>query len=347
MPEPPPRHRALLVPIIMSVIGAWLFVPRDSGSPPTSDKKSDGEEEPEIDRDMWWSPLSPEELEANLLAECEEREAGYRKELEVAEDKNIWKVQAKLAMSLLETNASRIQPRQDRYLEGARLVEMASEVKPIDGPKPEWRTMLAKVALLLADFNDTKTEEASRLAEAAVNVRQNKFTNGAMGRAYLVDGCALACRARRYFHRMKLDPPGAVYAEGAEPKKNHDSYLGTAQKRLLEAGKRLHAAVDADLFEKDPTTYGPKAPKRVSNEKFIMAMGPYLKLLALDGYKGGISVQMMFELGGCDVFVGRRLDGKVCPPEEPPPPQPKQKKKKKSGTKKDEKGGMREIDLMI
>ena len=185
------------------------------------------------------------------------------------------------------------------------------------------------------------------MAEAAVNVRQNKFTNGAMGRAYLVDGCALACRARRYFHRMKLDPPGAVYAEGAEPKKNHDSYLGTAQKRLLEAGKRLHAAVDADLFEKDPTTYGPKAPKRVSNEKFIMAMGPYLKLLALDGYKGGISVQMMFELGGCDVFVGRRLDGKVCPPEEPPPPQPKQKKKKKSGTKKDEKGGMREIDLMI
>ena len=119
------------------------------------------------------------------------------------------------------------------------------------------------------------------------------------------------------------------------------------QKRLLEAGKRLHAAVDADLFEKDPTTYGQKAPKRVSNEKFIMAMGPYLKLLALDGYKGGISVQMMFELGGCDVFVGRRLDGKVCPPEEPPPPQPKQKKKKKSGTKKGEKGGMREIDLMI
>ena len=56
----------------------------------------------------------------------------------MAEDKNVWKVQAKLAMSLLETNASRIQPRQDRYLEGARLVEMASEVKPIDGPKPEW-----------------------------------------------------------------------------------------------------------------------------------------------------------------------------------------------------------------
>ena len=69
MPEPPPRHRALLVPIIMSVIGAWLFVPRDSGPPPSSPPTS--EEEPEIDRDMWWSPLSPEELEANLLAECE------------------------------------------------------------------------------------------------------------------------------------------------------------------------------------------------------------------------------------------------------------------------------------
>ena len=166
--------------------------------------------------------------------------------------------------------------------------------------------MLAKVALLLADFNDTKTEEASRLAEAAVNVRQNKFTNGAMGRAYLVDGCALACRARRYFHRMKLDPPGAVYAEGAEPKKNHDSYLGTAQKRLLEA-EAVACSCRRGPVREGPTTYGPKAPKRVSNEKFIMAMGPYLKHLALDGYKGGISVQMMFELGGCDVFVGRRL----------------------------------------
>ena len=57
----------------------------------------------------WMSPLSAAEREAKLVADCEAREVGYRQEL--AADPNSWKVQAKLAMSLLETNGSRFIPR--------------------------------------------------------------------------------------------------------------------------------------------------------------------------------------------------------------------------------------------
>ena len=35
----------------------------------------------------------------------------------------------------------------------------------------------------------------------------------------------------------------------------------------------------------------------------------------------------MFAMGGCDAYVGRKLDGKTCPPKDPP----KKSKKKKTG----------------
>ena len=54
-----------------------------------------------------------------------------------------------------------------------------------------------------------RAEEASRLAEAAVHKRQNRFTNAMMGKAYLVDGCALEQRCEALEHRKdaaRLDP---------------------------------------------------------------------------------------------------------------------------------------------
>ena len=41
--------------------------------------------------------------------------------------------------------------------------------------------------------------------------------------------------------------------------------------------------------------------------------------------------QTLFRAGGCEAYVGRKLDGKVCPPEDPP----KRKKKSKNKPKKE------------
>ena len=270
----------------------------------------------------YWSPLSPEEREAELLADCEKQEAVYRQELEAAPES--WKIQAKLGASLLETNASRFSPPPGRLEEGRALVEKAYEAKP-----DNWRTMIARVALLLAELDNVKAEEAAKLAEAAVQNRMNRYTNLAMAKAFLVDGCALLCFHRRSFHRLKLDPEGSVYPQGKEPKELMQAYMQAAHKRLVEAGKRFHAAFDAELFERDNTTYGANVAPEVSTAKLMPLLIPYVGLLQLEKVQGGIHPNTMFAVGGCDVFVNRRLNGKTCPPEEP---LPKKKKKKRKPT---------------
>lgn len=328
---------ALVVPVFAVLVSVWLFYPEwsDGAAAAVSSrlaslvgaKEPAATEEEPLNPYMWWSPLSAEEREAELVRECEQREAEYRTEL--AAEPDSWQVQAKLAISLLETNGSRVQPRPERLAEGRAFAEAAMRAKP-----KNWRTQLARVSLLLADFSDTKTEEASRLAEELVKERQNRHTNLAMGRAFLVDGCALMCEVRRTQHRIDLDPPGAVYPEGKEPNKRAQSYMQTAYKRLTDAGKRLHAAYDAELFEKDPSVYGAGAASaRVSEQTLLMSgFGPYTPLLWIENLKGGIHPTTLFRAGGCDDFVGRKLGGKTCPTEEPP----KQKKKmrKKSAAEK-------------
>jgi hypothetical protein len=300
---------------VLAVLAGWAYATRGGA---TADDAA-ASPAPHL---SWWSPLSAAELEAELLAQCEAREVGYRAELAAAPDD--WMVQAKLAQSLLETNGSRIVPAPARLKEGRRLAEAAFAAHP-----KTWRAMLAKVALLLAETSDVDAEQASRLALAAVEKRSNRFTNKAMGLAYLVDGCALVCFARRALHRLKLDPEGAVYPEGKEPQKLAQSYMHTAFKRLVEAGKRLHAAFDHELFERDNTTYGPGVPAAVSEATLLAVFGPYVPLLQIEKIQGGVHPNTLFRAGGCDVFVGRKLNGKTCPGEEPEPRKKKRRKKSK------------------
>lgn len=242
---------AIVVPLFAVAVTFFLFY-----EPPPTKKV---EEEP-LDPTMWWSPLSQEKQEAEMLFSCKEREAGYRTELE--QDPDSWKVHAKLAMSLLETNASRVRPRWERYEEGKAFAERALAKQP-----DNWRSKIAKVYLLLADFNDTQTEEASRLAEATVGERQNRFTNLAMGKAFLVDGCALMCRWRRFSHLKQTSPEGAVFPEGKDPDKMMLSYMKAAHKRMVDAGRRLHAAVDAELCAPHPPkTYHHRPTDRAAEE---------------------------------------------------------------------------------
>ena len=262
-----PSKPAVVVPVFASWLLAFLFAPEAHDAAVATfynatekaftivGLKKAAEVAEAIDMFAWWSPLSPEERVANMIRECEEREVGFRKELEeVAPDSWLARqAQAKLAASLLETNASQVQPLPERYEEGRALTEKLLEAAPDD-----WRARLAKVKLLLADFNDTRTEEASRLAEEVAQKDQNRFTNLVMGQAFLVDGCSLLCRTRKFQHRIDVDPPGSVYPEGKDPAKLMQSYVQTAYKRLVEAGKRLHTAIDAELYEKDPSIYGPK-----------------------------------------------------------------------------------------
>ena len=76
------------------------------------------------------------------------------------------------------------------------------------------------------------------------------------------------------------------------------------------------------------------APKGVSDRTFIMGMGPYMPLLYLEGAKGGVHRETLFNAAGCAAFEGRRLDGKVCPAKKEKAAggteAPKKKKKKKS-----------------
>ena len=316
---------AVLIPTLAILFGYYQYAKPEGKDGRALEKEAKAAEAEEYKKllQSWWSPLSADELAANLLRECEEREVEYRQELAAEpEGASSWKVKAKLAMSLLETNGSRIIPLPERFEEGRKLAEQAFAAKP-----KNWRTMLAKVALLLAGTNDVKSEEASALAAEAVHARQNRFTNAAMGRAYLVDGCAQICKARRAFHRKELDPPNAVYPAGKEPQQLAQAHMKAAMDRFKESGKRIHSAVDSELFEKDNTTYGPDADTKVSEATFIHAMGPYLPLLHLEQMKGGIHPNTLFAAGGCSDFIGRRLEGKICPSEEPP----KKKRKKKKG----------------
>ena len=272
----------------------------------------------------WWSPLSAEEREEKLIGACKDRELLLREELDA--DPGSWKLQAKLAISLLETNGSRIIPQPDRLQEGRQLAEAAFIAKP-----DNWRTMIAKTRLFLADTANVKSEEASNLAMQAVQARQNRFTNAAAGIALAVDGCALVCSARRSAHRIALDPEGAVYPEGKEPSKMLQAYMKAALERLTKAGKHLHSAIDSELFERDNKTYGPDADPKVAERLFVQEMAHHLPLLSLEQYKNGIHYEAMFAIGGCEDFVGRRFDGKVCPGKDPPS---KAKKKKKGAPTK-------------
>ena len=72
----------------------------------------------------WWPEgMTQEMVDSQLIAECEAREVAYRAEL--AAEPDAWRVQAKLAQSLLESNASRIIPLPARLEEGRQLAEKA------------------------------------------------------------------------------------------------------------------------------------------------------------------------------------------------------------------------------
>ena len=244
-----PGVGAIVVGVFAVLVSAFLFWPESeapvqtaASSKPSSlfkEKITEGGDQPPIDPTMWWKPGTQEELEAELLTELEESEATLRSELAAEPEEERWKVQAKLALSLLETNSSRMRPRPDRYEEGKALAEAVLAAQP-----DAWQAKLTKVALLLADFNNTKTEEASRLAQDIVELESNPVTLKEMGRAYLVDGCALMCRYRAQRHRIALDPEGAIYPEGKAPKQLAESFVHTAMKRLVEAGKQLHSSYD-------------------------------------------------------------------------------------------------------
>ena len=57
---------------------------------------------------------------------------------------------------------------------------------------------------------------------------------------------------------------------------------------------------------------------------------PLLHLAEMEQQQRPVHPKSMILAGGCDAFIGRKLDGKICPPEEPV-----QTKKKKKKAKKD------------
>lgn len=313
-------------------------------------------------------PLSEEEAAAKLLKDHQLAEVEIRKELAAEPDSP--RLQARLALSLLETNGSRIILSPERLDEGRELVQAAVKVA-----SSWWRIKIAQTALLLADSKDVDAEQASQIAEAALQIKMNQYTNRAMGLAYLVDGCALLCRCRAAHHRTKLDPPGAVYEAGKEPEKIIQSHMQTAMKRLTEAGKRLHASIDTMLYER----YG----NSTTEAQLIEHLLPYMGLLYLEKHQGGVHIETLFRVAGCEKvwpqtrttachtqrssdliegreassvasppcgshrshnpkkpvhrlpnaqFEGRKLNGKVCPTQEPQAAAPKKKKSKKKAT---------------
>ena len=141
-------------------------------------------------------------------------------------------------------------------------------------------------------------------------------------------------------HRKELDPPTAVYPEGKEPGQIVQSHMKAGLQRLVDSGKRFYSAVDSELFERDNTTYGPDADKEVAKALFIKEIGPWMRLVQLEKMTSGENAQrgvhpnMLFWAGGCDDFVGRKLDGKVCPPADAKEFEEMEKKaKKRKGAK--------------
>ena len=320
-----PKLTTLLAPVVVAVLFGYYWIAK----PPTDKEKAAAAKKAEADRlealhKSWHVALSPAEREEKLIKDCEAREVGYREEL--AAEPDSWKIKAKLAMSLLETNASRNIARPERLEEGRKLAEEAYAAKP-----KNFRTMIAKVDLMLAEPDDIRTEEASTLALEAVHVRQNRFTNICAARALHVDGCALACAVRRAQHRKAVDPPNAVYAAGKEPDALFQSYMKAGLDRLVNAGKHYYTAFDSELFERDNTTYGKDADPKVAEALFVKEVAWRLPLIQLENIQKqskGVHPDALWWAGSCDEFVGRKFDGKICPGPEPSTIKPKKKAKK-------------------
>jgi len=87
--------------------------------------------------------------------------------------------------------------------------------------------------------------------------------------------------------------------------------MGTAVKKMVEAGKWLQGAIDKELYEKHKTM-GVEV-KDADPETVSAAFGPVMPLVYLEKVEGGIHIDTIFRLGGCSVFEGRKLNGKKCP----------------------------------
>ena len=145
---------------------------------------------------------------------------------------------------------------------------------------------------------------------------------------YLADGCAHVCRVWAAAARLEKDRKikgSAVYPEGKEPKVLLRNGVEAAAKKLVEAGKRLHASVDNELYSK-LGKHAPEAAVRAALEP----IAPLLQLAAaMEAKQGGVHYRTLAAIGGCRVYEGRRINGKVCPKEPkekakrpPPPPEP-------------------------
>ena len=230
-------------------------------------------------------------------------EARIRKRLE--EDPENAESHATLATLLLESGFGSRPPKADRFSAGRARFDRANKLKAKKSSQ-----LRAKLALQLAEgLVEDSLATGVALVEAAPSVR----THHMHARAYLAATCSKACQARHQEQLHKHAPEGAVFTPENEPTKAASSHRAAGMWRVMEAGRTFEKAAALDT----------------SNAHAKEASEASKKLRNLDAFRVSSSAEL-FELAGCSVYEGRKLDGKRCPTETENPYQ-KKKKKKKTG----------------
>ena len=194
-----------------------------------------------------------------------------------------------LARVLLESAQGSRPPSAEQLAEGRRMAELAA----MRGGRKSSAARASKLALLLAEG---QFEEALSVANDLLAVTHRWPSYASATYAYLAASCAKACKARRQEQLMQHAPEGTVFKE--PPERAAGSERAAAMWRIMEAGRT--AAKGAEL---EPENKEAQAWKHATR-----------KLVELDAFRVSSSAEL-FELGGCEAFVGLKLDGTKCPPD--------------------------------
>lgn len=312
MSSPGDRYAAISVfGVIFAGWAAFLYQykPPPSGRAAHASQSADESTVPKSLEDVLRRRVIAEETATTL----EDWVAQARSRMDQKKYKDDANLRGDMARVLLESAQGSRPPSAERLAEGRRLAERAAAL----GGRKSMAALSSQLALKLAEG---RPEEALASASALIEASPLWSSHASATHAYLAAACAKACRARRQEQLAKHAPEGTVF-KGDPPDRAASTDRAAAMWRVMEAGRT--AAKGADL---EPDNKEAQAWKAATK-----------RLVDLNAYKISKSDEL-FELGGCHVYEGLKLnsagdggDGSRCPAADD---NPYAKKKGKGGKKK-------------
>ncbi len=274
-------------------------------------------------------------------------------------------VKSELAALVLESGFGSRPPDADAIKEGRELAEFVwsvlGEKTSVEGlrlrtllmlaeGKPEEAISFASDLQQLIDGRHWKEQltEADKKSPSKYEQKGEALTDDAevvweayhfLAQTFLAATCEKACAARKTEMLSKYAVEGAVFKD--DPSKTASNHRAGAMWRIMEAGRVYERA-----YQSAPTANASVLKLDLGENATHNALDCHFatgRLRNLNAFQVSTTAKL-FSLGACEMYVGVKLDGKVCLAEDENPYEKKRKAEKKKTKKAMKKFARRAVD---